>query len=160
MFSDPSFWVAVAFFGFIIGLFKPIKKALLNTLDSRSNMIRKELNEALRLKEEALTLLQSVKNKKTDAEKHAKIIIEEAQQEALAIAAKADKDIENSLNQRIDLAKQKIASYEALILQDIRNHAMDIMMSTVRRIISENISTEMAKELVASSAAEINKKLN
>ena len=40
MFSDPQFWVAVAFFAFIAAIFNPVRKILATNLDTRIKDIK------------------------------------------------------------------------------------------------------------------------
>ena len=46
MFSDPQFWVAVAFFGFIAAIFNPVRKILFSNLDNQITQIKESINEA------------------------------------------------------------------------------------------------------------------
>ena len=46
MFSDPQFWVAVAFFAFIAAVFNPIRKILTTNLDSQIKDIKDKIEEA------------------------------------------------------------------------------------------------------------------
>ena len=43
MFSDPQFWVAVAFFAFIAAVFNPIRKILTTNLDSQIKDIKDKI---------------------------------------------------------------------------------------------------------------------
>ena len=55
--QDPTFWVAVAFVVFVVLVFKPIKGALIGGLDAKIAEIRREVEEAEKLREEAQSLL-------------------------------------------------------------------------------------------------------
>ena len=160
MLYDPRFWVAVSFIGFVVLLFKPLRRAVLGGLDSRTARIERELSEATRLKEEAGALLATYQRQHTESVAEAKRIVEDAEREAIAIAKQAQKDLEDAINRRIELALQKMANSEAAILQDIRNHAIEITTETVRRMVAEHLSPEMARELVTSSMGEVSRKLN
>ena len=48
-----SFWVAVAFFIFVVLSFKKGKQIILETLDKRIENISKKINDARKIKEEA-----------------------------------------------------------------------------------------------------------
>jgi F0F1-type ATP synthase membrane subunit b/b' len=54
MYFDETAWVAIAFILFIALVWKKGSKAITSTLDDRSLLIQKELDEAKSLKEEAL----------------------------------------------------------------------------------------------------------
>ena len=60
-----TFWVAVAFFIFVILSFKKIKKILIESLDKRIKEIKIRINEAKKIKEEAeINLKEAKKNLK------------------------------------------------------------------------------------------------
>ena len=52
MFSDPQFWVALAFALFVIAVFKPVRKILSTSLDSKIKEIKDSIDEAEDLKNE------------------------------------------------------------------------------------------------------------
>ena len=47
MFSDPQFWVAVAFVAFIAAIFNPVRKILTSSLDAQIKDIRNKIVEYL-----------------------------------------------------------------------------------------------------------------
>ena len=56
-----TFWVAIAFFIFVILSFKKSKKILIESLDKRIEEIKKRINEAKELKTEAENNLNEAK---------------------------------------------------------------------------------------------------
>ena len=59
MLQTPEFWVAVSFFGFVALLLKYKVPALIGkTLDQRADDIRRELDEARKLRTDAQALLE------------------------------------------------------------------------------------------------------
>src|SRR6266702_4355941 len=91
MFSEPEFWVAVAFV-VLMGVFAyfGIHRTVLKTLDHRSDRIKAELDDARRLKEEAAKLLTEYKSRHASAEREAQDIIASAKAEAERIASAAN----------------------------------------------------------------------
>ena len=78
MFSDPQFWVAVAFFAFIAAVFNPIRKILTTNLDSQIKDIKDKIEEAENLKNETQNTLSEIKQRQNDVE----IEIQEIHKEA------------------------------------------------------------------------------
>ena len=68
MLSDPSFWVAIAFVIFV-GLlgYLGVHRQLTRALDNRADRIKAELDEARRLKDEAMALLQEYQRRREAA---------------------------------------------------------------------------------------------
>jgi hypothetical protein len=79
---DTSFWVAIAFIIFVVLAWRPLKKALVTALDDRTDRIRRDIDEAARLREEAQALLAEYKRKQRDAAAEAEEILRHARTEA------------------------------------------------------------------------------
>ena len=67
MFSDPQFWVAVAFVAFIAVIFNPVRKILTTNLDSQIKDIKDKIEEAENLKNETQGTLSEVKKRQNTA---------------------------------------------------------------------------------------------
>ena len=57
MFSDPSFWVGLAFVLVVGYLARPIARSVSASLDGRADKIRTQIEDARKLREEAQALL-------------------------------------------------------------------------------------------------------
>jgi F-type H+-transporting ATPase subunit b len=155
-----EFWVAVSFVVFVALVFKPVGKILVNALDERALKIKNELGEALRLKDEAQAMLASYQRKQREVIEEAENIIKEAEAEAKRIAKEAEIELDNALNKRIEVAMQKIATYEAAVIQQVKNSSVDIAISTVRSLIIDNINKDVAEDLIGKALVDMNKKLH
>ncbi len=160
MFEDPEFWVLVAFVLFVGGVAYKAYMAVAKQLDNRSAKIKAELDEAVRLREEAQGLLAGYQRQQRDAVQEAAAIVEHAKTEAEQMAAQAEADLEASLARRADLAVAKIDQAEVQALQDVREVAIEVATEAARRLITENLDEARAGELVDRSIAEAGRKLN
>lgn len=160
MLTSQLFWIAVSFVLFIGLIFKPVGKALSAIFDARASRIQDELDEALRLKEEAQALLASYQRKQKEVVDEAAHIIAHAEEESKRIMDEAEHQLEENVNRRIEVAMQKIASYEATVLHDIRSNAVDIAVGTVRALIAENLGKDLTDELIEVAVEDIEKKLH
>ena len=87
-----EFWVAVSFLCFVgLLVYMKVPAMIATALDDRSDAIRKELDEARRLREEAQDLLADYKQRQRRADDEAKAIIEEAEKEAQALKVQSEK---------------------------------------------------------------------
>ena len=87
MLRTAEFWVAVSFVGFLaILVYYKIPALIAKALDERAAAIRKELDEARRLREEAQNLLNDYQKKHRNAGQEAEAITEQARREAEAYA--------------------------------------------------------------------------
>ena len=78
-FFDESFVVAVCFVIFVYLAYKPIKKAIIASLDARIEEIKQKLAQAEKLKAEAKSLLDEVEKELGNFETRKKDILESAQ---------------------------------------------------------------------------------
>jgi MoxR-like ATPase len=88
MLQMAEFWVGIAFGAFVlILLYYRVPALIARTLDDRAAAIRKELDEARRLREEAQNLLADYQRRHRNAGQEAETIVEQARHEAEAFAA-------------------------------------------------------------------------
>jgi F-type H+-transporting ATPase subunit b len=161
MFSEPEFWVAVAFV-ILMGVFAyvGVHRTVLKTLDHRRDRIKAELDDARRLKEEAAKLLAEYKARHASAEREAEEIISNARAEAERIAAEAKVKLEDFVVRRTKTAESKIALAEAQALADVRAAAANAAVAAAATILSKSVKGAVADELLAKGIDEVRAKLN
>src|ERR1700730_15552409 len=118
---DAEFWVAVSFVVFLGGLiYLGVHEMMVKYIDQRRDRIKAELDEALRLKEEAQALLAQYQRKQREAEQEAAAIIAVAKAEAERMMVEAKAKVEEFIARRSKMAETKIAQAEAQALADVR----------------------------------------
>jgi F-type H+-transporting ATPase subunit b len=159
--SDPLFWVLVAFLAFMaLLIYYRVPSAVTKALDDRADAIRKELDEARKLREEAQGLLSDYQRKAREAEKEAESIIEQAKIEAQALAADSRKTLSESLDRRSKLAEEKIARAEAQALSEVRSTAVDTALAAAQEILKSRAGGATGETLVSQSISDLRGKLN
>jgi F-type H+-transporting ATPase subunit b len=161
MFSEPEFWVAVAFV-ILIGVFVyyGIHRTVLTTLDHRSDRIKAELDDARRLKDEAAKLLAEYQARHASAEREARNIIDSAKAEAERTASEAKAKLEDFVARRTKTAESKIALAEAQAVADVRSAAANAAVTAASTILSQSVKGGVADDLLAKGIAEVRQKLN
>lgn len=159
-FFDASFWLAVSFFIFIGLTAKPVGRLIGAALDKRAYRIRKELDEAIKLKEEAQAILAEYERGQRTAVEEVEAIIKHAQEEADRITRKAKEELEQEVRRRMDMAEQKIAQAEQTVIQQMRDNAVDITTSAARLLILENINKEAGEKIIGKAIFDLGKKLH
>ncbi|MGI8524866.1 MAG: ATP F0F1 synthase subunit B [Pseudolabrys sp.] len=158
---DAEFFVAVAFVVFIAGLgYLGVHKTITRSLDQRRDRIKAELDEAARLKDEAMALLGEYQRKRQQAESEAQSIIAGAKAEAERLAVEAKAKAEEFVARRTKMAETKIAQAEAQAVADVRGAAADAAVAAAEKILAEQAKGQMAGELVAKGIEDVRKKLN
>lgn len=157
---DETFWVAVAFAGFVgIVLYYKGPSLIAEKLDSRADDIRRELDEARALREEAQTLLASYQRKQRDAQAEADEIVERAHQEATHLTAAAETEVAETLERRTQRAVDKIAQAEAQAVQEVRNISIEVAVAATTRVIGDHMDEARANGLIDDSVAALRAKL-
>src|SRR5262245_34344153 len=150
MFTEPEFWVAVAFVVLmVVFAYFGIHRTVLTALDHRAERIKGELDDARRLKEEAAKVLAEYKTRRASAEREAEEIISSAKAEAERIAAEAKTKMEDFVARRTKTAESKIALAEAQALADVRAAAANAAVAAASTILSQSVKGNVADDLLA-----------
>jgi F-type H+-transporting ATPase subunit b len=161
MFAEPEFWVAVGFV-ILMGVFAylGVHHTVIKALDTRSDRIKAELDDARRLKQEAANLLEEYKAKRASAEREAQEIIASAKVDAERIASEAKAKMEDFVARRTKTAEGKIALAEAQALADVRAAAANAAVAAASAILTQTVKGQVAEDLLAKGITEAREKLN
>ncbi len=160
MLHDPAFWVAVAFVAFVGVMVKFAYGQIVGKLDDRADGIKSELEEALKLREEAQAMLAGYQRKQRDAVAEAEDIVAQAKAEAERMAKEAEAALEVEMKRRTDTALEKIAQAEAQVVQEVRNTAIEVAVAAAGKLIAENVDGDKARSLIDQSISDLDGKLH
>jgi F-type H+-transporting ATPase subunit b len=156
-----EFWVAVAFLAFLLILaYYKVPALIAKALDDRAAGIRKELDEARRLREEAQALLADYQRRHRNAGQEAEAIVEQARREAEAFAAETRKSLAETVERRRKQAEDKIARAEAQATEDVRAAAVDMAIAAAEKILREKAAGASGAALIDESIRAIKTRLN
>ena len=158
--ADPEFWVAIAFVIAVAGLVYKGGPGITAALDARAAKIKTELDEAQRLREDAQRTLAEYQRKQRDALKEAEQIVSQGRAEAERASEQAQRDLAAALARRKRLAMEKIALAESRATAEVRNVAVDVAITAVRRILAETLDGERKRKLVDDAIAELPQRLH
>ena len=159
--ANPELWVAVGFVAIIaIFIWQGVPRMIATMLDARAAAIKAELDEARRLREEAMLLLESYRSKSAAAEKEANAIVADAKAEADRFATESRKQLRAQLERRTLLAHEKIAQAEAQAMAEIRAVAADTATAAAEKLIAARLDANRSAALVAQSLKDVSDKLN
>ena len=158
---DATFFVGAAFVLFIGILFYfKVPGMLTKGLDDRADKIRKELDEARQLKEEAQSLLATYERKQRDAMQEAEAMIAHAEEEAKREAENAAQKLADSIARREQLAVEKIALAEAQAQKEVREAAIQVAVAAATKVIGEQLQGDKATALVEQSIQDLSQQLH
>ena len=160
MLQDPAFWVGLAFLLVIALIYKPAMKSISASLDGRAALIRTQIEEARKLREDAQALLADYQRKQRDAMAEAERIIQQAKEDATRMRTDAEQDLTRSIERRKQQALERIAQTEAQAIAQVRNTAVDVALNAAEALLRDNIAAGQAQTMVDKSIAELSKSLN
>ena len=161
MFFLAEFWVAVAFLVFLLVLvYYKVPALIAKSLDDRADAIRKELDAARRLREEAQTLLADYQSKHRAVGSEAEAIVAQARHEAEAFAQETRRNLADSLARRTKLVEDKIARAEGQAIDEVRAAAVDLAVAAAEKILREKASGAAGAALIDQSIHDLKSRLN
>lgn len=144
----PHGWTALAMLVvFGIMLWAGVPKIIAKILDERIEGIRKQLDEAKKLRAEAEALRDEYAGKVAGAEKEAAALVENARSEADEILKRAEADSKALVERRKRMAEEKIAAAERDAIEDVRNQAAAAAAAASRKLIAEKHDADADRKL-------------
>ena len=119
---DATFWVAISFFIFIGSLiYLKIPQKINNSLTDQINKMKKELDEAKKLKVEAKNLLSNYENKIDKSKKETREIINSAKKDSEKTILERTEKFHQTMESKKKNTEQKILQMKENALKDIKN---------------------------------------
>ncbi|MBO0904275.1 F0F1 ATP synthase subunit B [Jiella sonneratiae] len=158
---DNTFWALIGLILFFVVVFY-VKAPTMMTknLDDRAARIRKEIEEARELKEEAKQQLAEFQRRRREAEQEAKDIVAAAKREAEAMLKDAKRRNEEYVERRTAMAEAKIAQAEKDAVAEVRTSAVNLAVEASAKIIADRNAGGRNGIFVDNSIAEVRKRLN
>lgn len=158
---DSTFWALVALILFIaLIVYLKVPGMIGRSLDERAENIKKELEEARTLREEAQQLLAEYHRKRKEAEKEAGDIVAAAEREAKALLEDAKRATEEYVVRRNKLAEQKIATAETDAINAVRASAVDLAVAAAGKIVADKVDAKVAGTLFKDALGQVKTNLN
>ncbi|ANG95319.1 MULTISPECIES: F0F1 ATP synthase subunit B [Brucella] len=158
---DSTFWAFIALLLFIaLIVYLKVPGMIGRSLDERAENIKKELEEARTLREEAQQLLAEYHRKRKEAEKEAGDIVAAAEREAKALLEDAKRATEEYVVRRNKLAEQKIATAETDAINAVRASAVDLAVAAAGKIVADKVDAKVAGTLFKDALGQVKTNLN
>ncbi|CAN7142354.1 F0F1 ATP synthase subunit B [Brucella pseudogrignonensis] len=158
---DSTFWAFIALLLFIaLIVYLKVPGMIGRSLDERAENIKKELEEARTLREEAQQLLAEYHRKRKEAEKEAGDIVAAAEREAKALLEDAKRATEEYVVRRNKLAEQKIATAETDAINAVRASAVDLAVAAAGKIVADKVDAKVAGTLFKDALGQVKINLN
>lgn len=158
---NTNFIVLLAFLAFIgILVYFKVPALIGGLLDKRSEGIRKDLDEARRLREEAQEIYASYERRSREVKGQADQIVANAKREAEAQAAKAQDDLRRSIERRLQAAQDQIGSAENDAVRAIRDRAVQAAVAAASEILAAQVRAGKRSAGIDDAIADVARRLN
>ena len=160
IFSDPAFWVGVAFVLFFALAGKAMWKRVSDMLDKRTAAIVKALGEAERLRDEAIKARQDAERTLAQATTEGGAIIQQARDEAQRMEARAAASLQTAVALREQQALDRIAQSETAATKQVRDTAVDVALSATRALLRDQVGTGRSEAMINEAIGELPRRLH
>ena len=155
---DATFWVAVSFFIFVGVLFYfKVPQKIFDTLDQNIKKIKKDLDDAEKLKDDAKNILSEYETKISKSKQEINILMKKAQEESEKNMIKINNEFHNIFENRKKLAEEKIKQMKTQTIKDLKNSSVDIAILSLEKIIKNSIDKKKLDKIYISSIDEAKK---
>ena len=155
---DATFWVAVSFLIFVGVLFYfKVPQKIYNALDESIKKIKKDIEDAEKLKDDAKNILSEYETKVSKSKKEIDILISEAKNESEKNVIKKNKEFHFLIESRKKTAEDKIKQMKKQALEEVKNFSIDIAMKSVEKIIKNSIDKKKLDKIYVNSIEEVKK---
>ena len=155
MFSDPQFWVAVAFFAFIAAIFNPIRKILTSNLDAQIKDIKNKIDEAESLKNETQLTLSEIKKRQNDVQIEIQNIHKNAENKVKQLEEIAETKLNDQISKRQVLAEAKIDQLTRDANNVIQSHISSTAIAATISIIQKKLNDQEQQKIIDKSIEEL-----
>ena len=137
---DATFWVAVSFVIFFVGLIYLKVPQNVNSLLTKMIVdIKNEIDESEKLRSESKKLLDDAQSKLNSAEQEKKKIIDQANIEAEQLTKDMSEKFSKSAEIKKNLANIKISQMKDAAIKDIKDTSINIAIEAVKKTISTSV---------------------
>lgn len=152
-----EFWVAVAFVLTILLLIRPIGKALNNLITQRITYIRRRIESAAQLQEDAEKMLASYERKFKNADAEADAILKKSQNEIEYFRKAALSRMEQDMAQKEKETAEKLREAKNKASQEIASLAGSLSIKAVRMALAQNLQDKDLSAMIDGSIAKLEK---
>ena len=156
MFTDPQFWVAVAFFIFVAVIFNPIRKILTSSLDTQIKQIKIGIDEAENLKNEAQITLSEINQRQSEVQKEIELIHKDAKNKIIKIEETTKQKLNDQIQKRQVLASAKIDQLTRDANHEIQQHITSTAIEATVTLLQKKLDLNEKKNLINVSINELN----
>ena len=152
---DATFWVMISFFAFVgLLIYFKIPQKIKTILNENINNIKKQIDEAEKLKEDAKNILTENEKKISNSKLKVKQMIGNANEQAEKNVIKTNQEFHNLMEAKKKNAEERIKQLKNQALKDIKNTSVKIAIESVEKLIKNSMDKSKLDKIYSSSIEE------
>ena len=145
---DSTFWVAVSFIIFILGLiYLKVPNKINELLNKMIFDIKSEIDESEKLRSESKIILDNAQNKLDSAKKETQKIKDQAKKDSENLIIEMNEKFHRLAEIKKNLAQTKISQMKNNAIKDIKNTSVKIAVDAVKKILSTSVDKSKLENL-------------
>jgi|TARA_B110000971_G_C19936774_1_gene466738 F-type H+-transporting ATPase subunit b len=155
MIIDATFWVAISFFIFIgVLIYFKIPAKISTILNNNINLIKDEVNDAEKLKDESKNILSEYEKKISNAKIEIKAMLDLATEEAERHVLKTNEEFYAQMENRKKNAEDRIKQMKNQALKDLKNVSVKIAINSVESLLKNSLDKNKLDKIFTASIEE------
>lgn len=152
---DATFWVAISFFLFLaILVYFKLPQKIRIILDENINNIKKQINEAEKLKEEAKNILSEHEKKISNSKSEMKLMIEKANEKADKSVIIANEEFHKQMDNKKKNSEERIRQMKNQAIKDIKNASIKIAFASTEKLLINSLDKSKLDKIYLTSLEE------
>ena len=157
---DATFWVAISFILFFLGLiYLKVPKKINDLLNKLIIDIKNEIDESEKLRSESKKLLDQAQNKLDRSKQEVSKILDEAKKDSEKLIIEMNDKFHKSAETKKKLAETKIIQMKENAIKEITDTSVKIAIESVKKIISTSIDKTKLDALFEKNLEETKREL-
>ena len=137
---DATFWVAVSFLIFFVGLIHlKVPHKINDILNKLISDIKNEIEESEKLRTEAKNLLNNSQKKLDSAENIKNEILDQAKKDSNRLIIELNDKFHKTSDLKKNLTENKINQMKENVIKEIKNASIKIAVDSVKKIINTSV---------------------
>ena len=138
-------------------LYFKVPQKIFTTLDESINKIKKDIEEAEKLKEEAKNILSDYEARLDKSKVEIDLMIKNAKKESETNIIKTNDQFHKIFENRKKMAEEKIKQMKLQATKDIKNYSVEVAIIALEKIIKNSIDKKKLDKIYVSSVNEAKK---
>ncbi len=155
MFSDPQFWVAVAFVIFIVVIFNPVGKILTKNLDAQIKNIKESIEEAENVKNESQISLSEIKKRQKDVQNEIESIHVEANNKVEQLKLNAEQKLKEQIEKKQILTTAKIDQLTRDANSSVQSYITSTAVKAAVNLLQKKLDNQEKQKIIDKSINEL-----